>query len=64
MLYLLYGGFTLMTAAGNPKKVEAGKSIITNAIIGMVVVFIAFWIVQIVGAVFGLEGIQNTFVSA
>lgn len=62
LLYLLMGGFQLMTSAGNPKVVEAGRAKITNALLGFVIVFISFWIVQIVGLLFGIDVIAEIFV--
>lgn len=61
LLYLVFGGFELMTSAGNPDKAAGGKAKITNALIGFAIVFAAYWIVQIVGTVLGLEGITQTF---
>lgn len=61
LIYFLIGGFNLMLAGGDPKKMESGKKTITNAIIGFVVIFVAYWIVQLIGAIFGIEGIKNAF---
>lgn len=41
-VYLLYGGFTWMTAAGDKTKVEKATSIIKNAIIGLVIIVLAY----------------------
>lgn len=61
ILYLIAGGFQLMTSAGNPDAAAQGKGKITNALIGFVIIFTAFWIVQILGSILGLEGITTTF---
>ncbi len=61
LIYLLFGGFTLLTSGGNPDKVEAGKKTITNAVIGFIIIFTAYWIVQIVGLVLGLESVSEIF---
>ena len=61
LLYLVYGGFRLMTSGGDPKAVEAAKAKITTAVIGFVIIFAAYWIVQIVARVLGLQGITNIF---
>lgn len=52
--YLIWGGFNYLTAMGDPKKAAAGKAKITNAIIGFVLIFSAFWITQIINLVFKL----------
>lgn len=61
LLYLLYGGFQLMTSGGDPKKIETGKGIITTALIGFTIVFISFWLIQIIGKVLRIEAITNIF---
>jgi ABC-type Na+ efflux pump permease subunit len=43
---LVYGGYIMITAAGDGDKIEQAQSIITNAIIGMVIVFIARMIIM------------------
>lgn len=57
-LYLVWGGFDYLLAMGDPKKAETGKHKITNAIIGFVLIFAAYWITQIIDYVFKL-GIYN-----
>lgn len=61
LIYLVLGGFQLMTSAGNPDSAAGGKAKITNALIGFVIIFSAYWIVQITGAVLGLDGITSGF---
>lgn len=61
LLYLIFGGFSLMTSGGDPKAVQGAKSKITNALIGFIIVFAAYWIVQILGTVLGIEAITNIF---
>lgn len=55
LAYLIIGGFSLMTSGGDPKKIEAGKGAITNAILGFLIIFAAYWITQIVALVFNLD---------
>src|SRR3989344_7990805 len=57
LLYFLYGGYEVMLSGGNPKTLEAGKSKITNAIIGFVIIFISYWIVQAVEIALGLDSV-------
>jgi hypothetical protein len=54
-VYLLYGGFSLMLAVGNEEGVREGKAKITNAIIGFVIIFVAYWIVQILEFILGVN---------
>ena len=41
-LYILYGGFTWMTAAGDPGKTKSAMQIIRNAVIGIVIIVSAY----------------------
>lgn len=54
-LVLIMGGFSLMTAAGDPKKIEAGYGKIKDALIGFLVVFVSYFVVQIVEVVLGVK---------
>ena len=54
LLYLVWGGFDILTSMGDSKKVEAAKGKVTNAIIGFLIIFFAYWIVQILDNVFRL----------
>ena len=60
-LMILASGFDFLTSAGDAKKLEQGKQRLTYAIVGFVIIFAAFWIVQIFGEMFGLETIKNAF---
>jgi len=55
LLFLLYGGLSLMLSRGDPKAVQAAKDKITGAVVGFVIVFAAYWIVQIVITLLGLQ---------
>jgi hypothetical protein len=58
---IIMAGFTFLTSAGDSKKMEQGKNQLTYAIVGIVIIFAAFWIVQIVGYMFGLDSMTNLF---
>jgi hypothetical protein len=42
LLYILYAGFLWMTAGGNEENIEKAKGYIKNAIIGLVIIILAF----------------------
>jgi hypothetical protein len=48
VLFIIVGGFLLITAGGNEEQSEKGKKVMTNAVLGMVVVIMAFSIVKII----------------
>ena len=53
-LYLIFGGFTIATAAGSPENADKGKKAITNAIMGFVIIFASYWIIQIIQVLTGI----------
>lgn len=46
--YVIYGGFKYLTAAGDPSRITAGRKIITNAIIGLIISFMSIGIVNLI----------------
>ncbi len=57
--YLIYGGIRWVTSGGDKGKVEAARSHIVAAIIGLIVVFLSYLIISIILSVFGLPSINN-----
>jgi hypothetical protein len=55
LVMLILGGISLMTAAGNPDKIKAGSGRITMALVGFLVIFISYFIVQLVGFMLGAD---------
>jgi len=55
LLMIISSGYTLMMSAGDAKKAAAGKTTLTNSIVGFLLVFAAFWITQALGVVFGWQ---------
>jgi len=54
VVYALWGGFNILTAGGDEEKVKKGKTILIQAAIGLVVIFLASSIVKwIVGSILG-----------
>lgn len=54
LIYLIIGGFQLMTSAGDPKSVDSAKGKIMGSIIGFLILFLAFWIARILQVILGL----------
>ena len=52
LFYLIYGGFHMMIAAKDEKGLIEAKGKITNALVGFLILFLSYWIVQIVQYVF------------
>ena len=55
LVMLIFGGITLMTAAGDQNKAKQGYGMISNALIGFVIVFVSYFVVQIVEVVLGVK---------
>lgn len=54
LAFLIWGGFDYLTSMGDAKKAEAAKGKITSALIGFALIFLAYWLVQIINYVFKL----------
>lgn len=52
---LVVGGLKWITSGGDEKKVAAARAQITNALIGLVIVFAAWAIIKLIGTVFGIN---------
>jgi len=52
---IVWGGFDMLTKATTKKSIEDGKKRITNAVIGFILLFVAYWLVQIIEVVFGVK---------
>jgi hypothetical protein len=48
VVFVAVGGFVIMFAAGNTSRYEAGKKMITTALTGMVIVYGAFIIINLI----------------
>lgn len=60
---ILFGGFGMISSAGSgdTKKAEQSKKTITSAIIGFIVVFCAYLIIQIIETITGMEILNPSF---
>lgn len=42
VILVLYGGFLWMTAAGNTEKIDKAKKILGNAVVGIIIIIMAY----------------------
>jgi hypothetical protein len=56
---LVIGGLKWVTSGGDEKKVGAARAQITNALIGLAIVFAAWAIMRLIGTVFGIDILGN-----
>lgn len=61
LLYLIVGGFQMMFSRGDPKAMQSAQGKITNAVVGFLIVFASYWIVQLIASILGLEAIRHIF---
>ncbi len=61
LFFFISAGLSMMTSKGDPKALESAKARLTQALIGFVIIFCAYWIVQIVGLLLGVPGFRGTF---
>jgi cytochrome bd-type quinol oxidase subunit 2 len=55
LFMLIIGGIRWMTSSGDKAKMEGARSQITQALIGLVIVFCSFAIITLVGNFFGIQ---------
>lgn len=48
VIYIIYAGFQLMTGGGDEEKVKKARQIIIYVIAGIVLMWVAYWIVDII----------------
>ncbi|MBI5151545.1 MAG: hypothetical protein HZA34_03135 [Candidatus Pacebacteria bacterium] len=52
---IIVGGFEMLFGATEPKSQESGKQKITSAAIGFILLFVSYWVIQIVQIIFGIQ---------
>ena len=58
-LMVLYGGFYILTAGGNPEKFKTGKDVILYAVIGYTIILVSWGIIYIIGEILGAPDLVN-----
>ncbi len=48
-LLILFGGLQILTSAGNPERLNAGKELLTSAISGLILVALSLFLLQLIG---------------
>ncbi len=59
LFYLIWGGIRWITSGGDKGKVDEARKHIVAAIIGLIVAFVAYFILQIILTTFGLGPINE-----
>lgn len=54
-IMLIIGGFTMLSNPTNPQAQEQGKHRITFALVGFLLLFVSYWIIQILQIIFNIN---------
>lgn len=57
LVLIIFGGLTMILNAGSgdAKKIEQGQQALTSALIGMALIFVAWWIIKIIEYLTGVS---------
>lgn len=58
-ILLIFGGFNVIVSAGDAKKAQQGKTAITGAVTGLLLVLGSFLIIQMIQVVTGIDIINS-----
>ena len=59
LIFIIYSGIKFISSKGDPQGVDAAKKTLTYAIIGLIIVFLSFFILQIISDVTGVKQLTN-----
>lgn len=51
---ILFGGYSIIVGGSDTHKLDEGKKTITSAIIGLLVLFASYWIIQLIQVITGV----------
>ena len=54
-IMLIWGGITLMTAAGDPAKSKDGYGKLSAGLIGFLIIFVSYFVAQLVEVILGIK---------
>ena len=52
---LLYGGYTIITAGGEPKNLQKAQSIMKYALIGLIIVVLSFLLTKVIEILLNID---------
>lgn len=62
IIQIIFAGYAMMSSQGDPKKIEAGRSRLTNGILGLTIVVVALGVGAFIATLLGIKdplNIQN-----
>lgn len=58
IIFFSLGAFHFITSEGDPKKIESGRTSITYAFVGLILIFSIFVILKLIGTITGIQGLE------
>jgi len=56
LFFIIIGaGFAMFTSGGDPEKTKKASSQLTSGLIGFVIIFTSYWIIQLLELIFGFQ---------
>lgn len=55
VIFLVWGGIKWILSGGDKGKVESARNTIIGGIVGLILVFLAYFIISVVGNLFGID---------
>lgn len=59
LFLIIYAGIMYITSRGDQQKIDGAKKTVTYAIIGLIIIFLSFFIVSLISALTGVDQIKN-----
>lgn len=59
LFFIIFSGIKFITSGGDPKQVEGARKTLTYAVIGLIVIFLAYFMVSMVSTLTGAGCIFN-----
>lgn len=58
-LLILFGGFQMMTSAGNPERLNGGKELVSSAVTGLLLIIFSIFLLKVIGVdILGIPGFR------
>src|SRR5476651_393648 len=61
VFFIIIAGFKFLTSGGDPKQVEGARKTMTFAIAGLVIIFLSFAIIKLIGTITGATCVTLPF---
>jgi len=55
LFLLVFGGFTIFVSGGNPEKIKKGQGMIVSGLVGFLIIFAAYWIIELLQITLGIK---------